>query len=37
MAYLRREYLQTGTNLQCGNATAEVIEMPLRGAIASET
>jgi len=33
MAYLRREYLQPGTTLQCGDSVAEVIEMPLRAAI----
>jgi glycine cleavage system aminomethyltransferase T len=37
MAYLRREYLQPGTTLQCGDSVAEVIEMPLRAALASET
>ena len=37
MAYLRREHLQPGTTLECDNATAEVIEMPLRAAIASKT
>lgn len=36
MAYLRREYQQPGTKLRCGNTAAEVIEMPLRAAIASE-
>jgi folate-binding protein YgfZ len=36
MAYLRREYLEPGTKLQCGNAAAEVIELPLRAAVASE-
>lgn len=35
MAYLRREYLEPGTTLQCGSAIAEVMEMPLREAIAS--
>ena len=34
MGYLRREYLQPGTTLTCGNATAEVIGVPLRTAIA---
>jgi folate-binding protein YgfZ len=34
MAYLRREYQQPGTNLRCGNTAAEVIEMPLRAALA---
>ena len=33
MAYLRREYLEPGTTLQCGNMAAEVIEMPLRAAL----
>jgi hypothetical protein len=33
MAYLRREYLEPGTTLQCGNTAAEVIEMPLRAAL----
>ena len=33
MAYLRREYLQPGTTLECGNATAQVIEMPLGAAM----
>jgi folate-binding protein YgfZ len=37
MAYLRREYLQPGTELQCGGARAEVMEMPLRSAIASRS
>ena len=36
MAYLRREYLQPGTTLQCGDSVTEVIEMPLRAALASE-
>src|SRR4029077_343531 len=36
MAYLRREYLQPGTKLQCGTTAAEVIELPLGAAIASE-
>jgi folate-binding protein YgfZ len=36
MAYLRREYRQPGTKLRCGPAGAEVIELPLRAAIASE-
>jgi folate-binding protein YgfZ len=36
MAYLRREYLEPGTKLKCGNAAAEVIELPLRAAITSE-
>lgn len=34
MAYLRREYQQPGTKLRCGNAGAEVIEIPLRAAMA---
>jgi folate-binding protein YgfZ len=29
IAYLRREYQQPGTKLQCGNTAAEVIEIPL--------
>jgi folate-binding protein YgfZ len=37
MAYLRREYQQPGTKLRCGEAAAEVVELPLRAAIASET
>jgi folate-binding protein YgfZ len=37
MAYLRREYLQPGTTLQCGDSAAEVIEMPLRAAMATRT
>jgi folate-binding protein YgfZ len=37
MAYLRREYLEPGTTLQCGTAVAEVMEMPLRGAIADRS
>jgi folate-binding protein YgfZ len=37
MAYLRREYLPPGTELQCGGARAEVIEVPLRAAIASKS
>jgi folate-binding protein YgfZ len=32
MAYLRRDYQQPGTKLQCGDTTAEVIELPLRAA-----
>jgi folate-binding protein YgfZ len=36
MAYLRREYLEPGTKVKCGNAAAEVIELPLRAAITSE-
>jgi folate-binding protein YgfZ len=36
MAYLRREYRQPGTKLGCGTAGAEVVELPLRAAIASE-
>jgi folate-binding protein YgfZ len=36
MAYLRREYRQPGTQLRCGDIAAEVIELPLRAAIASE-
>jgi folate-binding protein YgfZ len=36
MAYLRREYRQPGTKLRCETAGAEVIELPLRAAIASE-
>jgi folate-binding protein YgfZ len=36
MAYLRREYLEPGTTLRCGADSAEVIELPLRAAIASE-
>jgi folate-binding protein YgfZ len=36
MAYLRREYQQPGTRLRCGTAAAEVVELPLRAAIASE-
>ena len=36
MAYLRREYQQPGTKLRCGTAGAEVVELPLRAAIASE-
>ena len=36
MAYLRREYLQPGGNLHCGNTSAGVIELPLRAAVASE-
>ena len=36
MGYLRREYLQAGTALQCGKIGAEVIEIPLRATIASE-
>jgi folate-binding protein YgfZ len=35
MAYLRREYLEPGTTLQCGNVAAEVIEVPLRTALLS--
>lgn len=35
MAYLRRVYLQSGTNLQCGNTSAGLIELPLRAAVAS--
>jgi folate-binding protein YgfZ len=35
MAYLRREYLEPGTILQCGNAAVEVIEMPLRATLAA--
>lgn len=35
MAYLRREYLEPGTSLQCGDIGAEVIEMPLRAALLS--
>jgi folate-binding protein YgfZ len=35
MAYLRREYLEPGTTLQCGNMAAEVIEVPLRAALLS--
>ena len=35
MAYLRREYLEPGTTLQCGNMGAEVIEVPLRTALLS--
>jgi folate-binding protein YgfZ len=34
MAYLRREYLKPGTTLQCENAAAEVIDLPLRAAVA---
>jgi folate-binding protein YgfZ len=37
MAYLRREYLEPGTSLQCGTAIAEVMDMPLRGAIATRS
>ena len=37
MAYLRREYLQPGTKLVCANTAAEVIELPLRAAVVSET
>lgn len=37
MAYLRREYQQPGTKLRCGPAGCEVIELPLRAAMASET
>jgi len=37
MAYLRREYLQPGITLRCGAADSEVIELPLRAAIASRT
>jgi len=33
MAYLRREYQQPGTKLQCGNTAAQVIEIPLRAAL----
>lgn len=36
MGYLRREYQQPGTKLRCGAAAAEVVELPLRAAIASE-
>ena len=36
MAYLRREYQQPCTKLRCGAAGAEVVELPLRAAIASE-
>lgn len=36
MAYLRREYQQPGTKLRWGSAGAEVVELPLRAAIASE-
>jgi folate-binding protein YgfZ len=36
MAYLRREYLQSSTQLHCGNTSAGVIELPLRAAVASE-
>ena len=36
MGYLRREYLQAGTALQCGNMRAEVIEIPLKATLASE-
>ena len=35
MAYVRREYLEPGTTLQCGNVAAEVIEVPLRAALLS--
>jgi folate-binding protein YgfZ len=35
MAYLRREYLEPGTTLQCENVAAEVIEVPLRTALLS--
>ncbi len=35
MAYLRREYLEPGTTLQCGNMAAEVIEVPMRAALLS--
>jgi folate-binding protein YgfZ len=35
MAYLRREYLEPGTTLRCGNVAAEVIEVPLRTALLS--
>jgi folate-binding protein YgfZ len=37
MAYLRREYQQPGTKLRCGAAGAEVVELPLRAAIATES
>ncbi len=37
MAYLRREYQQPGTKLRCGTTCAEVIEMPLRAAMAVRT
>ena len=41
MAYLRREYLAPGTKLLYGSdrgeASAEVIELPLRAAVASKT
>jgi folate-binding protein YgfZ len=36
MAYLRREYRQPGTKLRSGTTGAEVIELPLRAAIAFE-
>ena len=36
MGYLRREFLRPGRTLLCGNARAEVIELPLRARIASE-
>jgi folate-binding protein YgfZ len=36
MAYLRREYRRSGTRLRCGTAGSEVVDMPLRAAIASE-
>jgi glycine cleavage system aminomethyltransferase T len=41
MAYLRREYLAPGTKLLYesgrGEASAEVIELPLQAAVASKT
>ena len=33
MAYLRREYQQPGTKLQCGNTAAQVMEIPLHAAL----
>ena len=36
MGYLRREYLQPGTKLQCGDTTAELIDLPLGAAAANK-
>lgn len=36
-AYVRREYTQAGTTLQCGGAPAAIIELPLRAAVASKS
>ena len=36
MGYLRREFLEPATVLRCGNATAEVVETPLRGIVTSK-